>query len=144
MSPFLPGQGSPCHKESSPHWVILKCGHTSNPLSSPRFCLSSSRQSSIPTLHMLGTTLFHLFIYVLSLLPCLVSYDLVRDYSGSTFFDRWDFYGSWDNLTLGVCVRSKFLVLLTFLPDRRCRVGGPRFCFPAEPGSNQPAKSCNH
>ncbi|KAH9174700.1 glycoside hydrolase family 16 protein [Lactarius sanguifluus] len=22
-------------------------------------------------------------------------------YSGSTFFDRWDFYGSWDNLTLG-------------------------------------------
>jgi len=50
---------------------------------------------------MLGTTLFHLFIYVLSLFPCLVSYDLVRDYSGSTFFDRWDFYGSWDNLTLG-------------------------------------------
>jgi len=25
----------------------------------------------------------------------------VRDYSGSTFFDRWDFYGSWDNLTHG-------------------------------------------
>jgi len=28
-------------------------------------------------------------------------YDLVRDYSGLTFFDEWDFYGSWDNLTLG-------------------------------------------
>jgi hypothetical protein len=28
-------------------------------------------------------------------------YDVVRDYSGSTFFDGWDFYGSYDNLTLG-------------------------------------------
>jgi len=50
---------------------------------------------------MLGTTLLYLFSYVLSLLPRSVSYDLVRDYSGTTFFDRWDFYGSWDNLTLG-------------------------------------------
>ncbi|KAG9218256.1 hypothetical protein CCMSSC00406_0005937 [Pleurotus cornucopiae] len=31
----------------------------------------------------------------------VVSYDLVRDYSGQTFFDGWDFFGSWDNLTLG-------------------------------------------
>ncbi|KAJ3823161.1 glycoside hydrolase family 16 protein [Lentinula raphanica] len=29
------------------------------------------------------------------------AYDLVRDYSGITFFDEWDFFGSWDNLTLG-------------------------------------------
>ncbi|KAF9485091.1 hypothetical protein BDN70DRAFT_871788 [Pholiota conissans] len=29
------------------------------------------------------------------------SFNLVKDYSGSTFFDEWDFYGSWDNLTLG-------------------------------------------
>lgn len=28
-------------------------------------------------------------------------YDIIRDYSGQTFFDGWDFYGSWDNLTLG-------------------------------------------
>lgn len=28
-------------------------------------------------------------------------FDLVKDYSGSSFFDEWDFYGSWDNLTLG-------------------------------------------
>ncbi|THH13299.1 hypothetical protein EW146_g6908 [Bondarzewia mesenterica] len=26
---------------------------------------------------------------------------MVREYSGQGFFDRWDFYGSWDNLTLG-------------------------------------------
>lgn len=39
--------------------------------------------------------------YFLSLLSLSTSYDLVRDYSGTTFFDRWDFYGSWDNLTLG-------------------------------------------
>ncbi|KAJ3874433.1 glycoside hydrolase family 16 protein [Lentinula edodes] len=29
------------------------------------------------------------------------AYDLVREYSGITFFDDWDFFGSWDNLTLG-------------------------------------------
>jgi hypothetical protein len=35
--------------------------------------------------------------------PEAAAYDLVRDYSGQTFFEGWDFYGSWDNLTLGVC-----------------------------------------
>lgn len=30
------------------------------------------------------------------------AYDLVREYSGIPFFDRWDFYGSWDNLTSGM------------------------------------------
>ncbi|EIW55456.1 uncharacterized protein TRAVEDRAFT_59797 [Trametes versicolor FP-101664 SS1] len=29
-----------------------------------------------------------------------MGYDLVRDYSGQHFFDGWDFYGFWDNLTL--------------------------------------------
>ncbi|KIK66646.1 glycoside hydrolase family 16 protein [Collybiopsis luxurians FD-317 M1] len=29
------------------------------------------------------------------------AYDLVREYSGITFFDDFDFYGYWDNLTLG-------------------------------------------
>ncbi|KAF9485088.1 hypothetical protein BDN70DRAFT_871784 [Pholiota conissans] len=46
---------------------------------------------------------------VLTTLVCLqqlgqvsaASFNLVKDYSGSTFFDEWDFYGSWDNLTLG-------------------------------------------
>ncbi|KAF9003228.1 hypothetical protein BDQ17DRAFT_489203 [Cyathus striatus] len=42
---------------------------------------------------------------LLTLFPLLFAsiqaYDLVTDYSGSTFFDGWDFYGSWDNLTLG-------------------------------------------
>ncbi len=27
--------------------------------------------------------------------------DLLKDYSGATFFDEWDFYGGYDNLTLG-------------------------------------------
>ncbi|KAH9990988.1 concanavalin A-like lectin/glucanase domain-containing protein [Russula compacta] len=50
---------------------------------------------------MLGIALLRLSLPLLSLLPCSNSYDLVRDYSGLTFFDRWEFYGSWDNLTLG-------------------------------------------
>ena len=29
------------------------------------------------------------------------AFDLVREYKGANFFDRWDFYGNWDNLTLG-------------------------------------------
>ncbi|KAF5310922.1 hypothetical protein D9619_007968 [Psilocybe cf. subviscida] len=40
------------------------------------------------------------------LLPLLLftsafAFDVVKDYSGNTFFDEWDFYGHWDNLTLG-------------------------------------------
>lgn len=41
---------------------------------------------------------------LVALYPLLVSagaFSVVRDYSGETFFDGWDFYGSWDNLTLG-------------------------------------------
>lgn len=37
----------------------------------------------------------------LSALQTACAYDLVREYAGSSFFDRWDFFGSWDNLTLG-------------------------------------------
>lgn len=29
------------------------------------------------------------------------AYDVIREYSGNTFFDGWDFYGAPDNLTLG-------------------------------------------
>ncbi|KAA1473066.1 hypothetical protein DENSPDRAFT_839490 [Dentipellis sp. KUC8613] len=43
----------------------------------------------------------NLLVLLLPLLPVTSSYDIVRDYSGQTFFDRWDFYGNWDNLTLG-------------------------------------------
>ncbi|KAH9942419.1 concanavalin A-like lectin/glucanase domain-containing protein [Epithele typhae] len=37
---------------------------------------------------------------VLSLVTSSFGYDLVREYSGPSFFDGWDFFGSWDNLTL--------------------------------------------
>ena len=39
----------------------------------------------------------------LSLAGTSLSYDLVREYSGSGFFDGWDFFGSWDNLTSSEC-----------------------------------------
>ncbi|KIJ15436.1 glycoside hydrolase family 16 protein [Paxillus involutus ATCC 200175] len=35
------------------------------------------------------------------LLSRAVAYNIIREYAGSTFFDRWDFYGGLDNLTLG-------------------------------------------
>lgn len=38
----------------------------------------------------------------LALLPQFgYGYDVLKDYSGIAFFDEWDFYGFWDNLTLG-------------------------------------------
>jgi hypothetical protein len=56
---------------------------------------------------MLSTTL----LCLASLFSSSTSYDLVRDYSGTTFFDRWDFYGSWDDLTLGVLARILIVLL---------------------------------
>ncbi|KAI0047741.1 glycoside hydrolase family 16 protein [Auriscalpium vulgare] len=43
----------------------------------------------------------YLLVYLVTVLPFGTSYDVIREYYGSTFFDRWEFYGSWDNLTLG-------------------------------------------
>lgn len=48
-----------------------------------------------------------------------VAFDVIRDYSGSTFFDGWDFYGNLDNLTLGtslvlgVYLASTVLIILS-------------------------------
>ncbi|KAG6860471.1 hypothetical protein C0995_010762 [Termitomyces sp. Mi166 len=51
---------------------------------------------------MLSLLLLSLFLAVLhSILLLTKGYDLVEDYSGTTFFDDWDFYGGYDNLTLG-------------------------------------------
>jgi hypothetical protein len=43
------------------------------------------------------TTLTLLFI----LRTTFAAYTLVKDYSGFNCFDDWNFYGYWDNLTLG-------------------------------------------
>jgi hypothetical protein len=32
----------------------------------------------------------------------LATYDLVKTYSGNSFFDSWSYYGHYDNLTFGV------------------------------------------
>jgi len=48
-----------------------------------------------PHLTWLSVLLFLLRLHI------AFGYDIVRDYSGSTFFQGWDFYGYWDNLTLG-------------------------------------------
>jgi len=32
------------------------------------------------------------------------AFDVIKEYSGPSFFEEWDFYGSWDNLTLGAPV----------------------------------------
>ena len=39
-----------------------------------------------------------------------VTFNLARDYSGQNFFNGWDFYGSWDNLTLSRLLLCKNVV----------------------------------
>lgn len=38
---------------------------------------------------------------LLSLAGAVAGYELIHDYSGDSFFSGWDYYGKWDNLTLG-------------------------------------------
>ncbi|KAG2151176.1 glycoside hydrolase family 16 protein, partial [Suillus bovinus] len=45
--------------------------------------------------HWLVFEVFAYYIYSVS------GYSLVREYSGKSFFDLWDFYGAYDNTTLG-------------------------------------------
>ena len=38
---------------------------------------------------------------ILAIISHVNAYEFLREYSGLSFFDKWDFYGSWDNLTNG-------------------------------------------
>jgi hypothetical protein len=38
----------------------------------------------------------------LTQLALAVNFTLVKDWSGNGFFDGWDFYGNYDNLTNGM------------------------------------------
>jgi len=42
-----------------------------------------------------------LVLQIFTYVSFVESYSLVREYSGQSFFDRWDFYGGYDNLTQG-------------------------------------------
>jgi len=52
-------------------------------------------------------------------------YNLADDYSGATFFDRWDYYGNWDNLTLGLHLFFFFVsaIFLTVQASQETLIG---------------------
>jgi len=50
---------------------------------------------------MLPTIASTLLLLVAPTLVSATSYNLVKDYSGDSFFDGWNFYGNFDNLTNG-------------------------------------------
>jgi len=47
------------------------------------------------------TVIIYTLSIVLNAVPSYAAYNLARDYSGSSFFSQWDFYGNYDNLTSG-------------------------------------------
>jgi hypothetical protein len=59
------------------------------------------RLSSPYHMYYLWECRIRFILLLLTLFEGTASYDLVQEYGGSSFFDGWDFYGSWDNLTLG-------------------------------------------
>ena len=66
----------------------------------------------------------------------LAAYNLVREYSGSSFFSGWDFYGNYDNLTNGA---SRFTSRVDRwihggFGGRRCQLGDPSQRDPVEIG----------
>ncbi|KAF7968294.1 hypothetical protein HWV62_31039 [Athelia sp. TMB] len=50
---------------------------------------------------MRSTTTASLLLLAAPAVVTATSYNLVKDYSGSTFFDGWNFYNNYDNLTNG-------------------------------------------
>ena len=52
------------------------------------------------------------FVPFFSALPSgflfVTAFNLVKDYSGNSFFDEWDFYGNWDNLTNGALILRRW------------------------------------
>lgn len=54
-----------------------------------------------PTMLFVNLSAYGLFFVLSPHFASVFAFDIVKDYSGVTFFDEWDFYGHWDNLTLG-------------------------------------------
>lgn len=65
----------------------------------------------------------------------LTAYNLVKEYSGQNFFNGWDFYGNYDNLTSGVYHYVTFKESsVDVVIIRRCHLGRPGECDPVSPG----------
>jgi len=52
----------------------------------------------------------HAAVLLLFATSSLAAYDLVKTYSGNTFFDSWSYYGHYDNLTSGVQLSFLFAI----------------------------------
>ena len=88
------------------YFFLVGFSRVSFPLSPPRPSLRLGRLWCFRTRTMV-VSWRAVFVCLLSLVLGASCYDVVREYSGQSFFDRWDFYGSWDNLTLGELNRTK-------------------------------------
>jgi hypothetical protein len=81
--------------------LVLPCRASSEPaflrVPPPTTRLAMTRHAPLPL-----ALLTLLLSFALRARPC-AAYDFLRDYSGISFFDSWDFYNGWDNLTGGTC-----------------------------------------
>ena len=91
-------------------------GPTQNSTYSPffsRHLRPSSRNKQLATSKMLLTLVLLVMLGNSGVQQCR-AYELVREYSGPSFFDRWDFYGFWDNLTLGMSLKHFPLIITKY------------------------------
>ena len=60
---------------------------------------------------VLALTIVYL-LFVFNTVPSYAAYNIARDYSGSTFFSEWDFYGNY----------GQFIVTMFHAEDRSIKV----------------------
>ncbi|KAH9940488.1 concanavalin A-like lectin/glucanase domain-containing protein [Epithele typhae] len=58
--------------------------------------------------------------------PTFAAYNLIKDYSGANFFDGWQFYGNYDNLTNGDVV---------YLDQTNATQGSPKLAYTTDKGT---------
>jgi len=76
----------------------------------------------------------------------LAAYDLVKTYSGNSFFDSWSYYGHYDNLTSGewlswLTIRT---TPLTLPVNRGCHLRQPDDCPPAAAHIRELCRECHN
>ena len=86
-------------------------------LPSQSFSSSSNYHHHLDMQSFVDSLFVHPVLLLLLLFPIAnaATFNLLDDFSGETFFEKWDFYGTYDNLTLGSSHVYSFSFVLTIV-----------------------------